>query len=231
MRILVKFPTWGRPAKFFDTFSRYVDYADDPSNINFLVTMDSDDKTVSMDLINRTIEKHPATQIFVGHSGSKIAAVNRDMHCAPPYDIILLASDDMVPQIKGYDTIIRKKMREHFPDTDGVLWFNDGYQKNSLNTLCILGRKYYQRFGYIYNPAYKTAFCDNEFMDTANRLRRQVYDSRVIIKHMHPGHGQTPVDATYIKNDKGIQDDHRTYIRRSARGTGITLPLVRIRRL
>lgn len=231
MRILVKFPTRGRPAKFSETFARYVDYADDPSSIQFLVTMDTDDKTVTMELINQTIETHPATQIFVGHSGSKIAAVNRDMQYAPPFDILLLASDDMVPQIKGYDTIIRKKMEEHFPDTDGVLWFNDGHLRNKLNTLCILGYKYYQRFGYIYNPAYRTAFCDNEFMDTANRLKRQVYDSRVIIKHIHPAFGETSVDATYIKNDIGTQDDQRTYNRHIARGTGIILPLVRIRRL
>ena len=26
----------------------------------------------------------------------------------------------------------------HYPDTDGVLWFNDGYKGNKLNTLCIL---------------------------------------------------------------------------------------------
>ena len=229
MRILVKFPTRGRPVKFSETFARYVDYADDPLNIQFLVTMDTDDKTVTMDLINQTIEKHPATQIFVGHSGNKIAAVNRDMQYAPPFDILLLASDDMVPQVKGYDTIIRKKMQEHFPDTDGVLWFNDGYLRNKLNTLCILGRKYYQRFGYIYNPIYKTIYCDNEFTDTANKLGRQVYDSRVIIKHMHPDFGQTSFDATYTKNLEGIDDDKRTYLRHRARGSGIMIPRVRIR--
>jgi len=229
MRILVKFPTRGRPVKFSDTFARYVDYADDPSNIHFLVTMDSDDKTVTMDLINQTIQKHASTQIFVRRSGNKIIAINRDMHEAPPFDILLLASDDMIPQVKGYDTIIRKKMQEHFPDTDGVLWFNDGYQRNRLNTLCILGRKYYQRFGYIYNPSYKTVYCDNEFMDTATKLKRQVYDSRVIIKHMHPDFGQTQVDETYMKNLSGIDDDQRTYLRRKARGTGFVLPLVRIR--
>jgi hypothetical protein len=231
MRILVKFPTRGRPDKFSDTFARYVEYADDPSNIHFLVTMDADDKTVTMDLINRTIEKHASTQIFVGHSGNKIAAVNRDMQYAPPFDILLLASDDMVPQVRGYDTIIRKKMQEHFPDTDGVLWFNDGHQGHRLNTLCILGRKYYQRFGYIYNPAYRTIYCDNEFMETANKLRRQVYDSRVIIKHMHPDFGHSSVDATYNKNLAGVDDDRRTYLRRKARGTGIYLPIVRIRAL
>lgn len=229
-RILIKFPTRGRPRKFADTFAKYVEYAEDPSNIHFLVTMDTDDKTVTMDLINQTIEKHPSTQIFVGESANKIAAVNRDMHHAPPFDILLLASDDMIPQIKGYDNIIRQKMKDHFPDTDGVLWFNDGHQGNTLNTLCILGRKYYQRFGYIYNPAYKTVYCDTEFTDTAQRLRRQVYDSRVIINHMHPDFGVAHRDATYIKNLKGIEDDKKTYLSRRARGTGyLLLPLARIR--
>jgi hypothetical protein len=229
MRILVKFPTRGRPVKFSDTFARYVEYAEDLSNLSFLVTMDADDKAVTMDLINQTIQKHPATQIIVGHSANKIAAVNRDMPYAPPFDILLLASDDMVPQVKGYDTIIRKKMQEHFPDTDGVLWFNDGYMGHKLNTLCILGRKYYQRFGYIYNPAYRTAFCDNEFMDTANRLKRQVYDSRAIIKHMHPNNGVGHKDSTYIKNDSSTEADRMVYQQRKYGVIVRQLPLVRIR--
>jgi hypothetical protein len=191
--------------------------------------MDTDDHTVTMNLINQTIEKHPSTQIFVGESANKIAAVNRDMQYAPPFDILLLASDDMIPQIRGYDNIIRQKMRDHFPDTDGVLWFNDGHQGHTLNTLCILGRKYYRRFGYIYNPVYKTVYCDNEFTDTARRLRRQVYDPRVIINHMHPDFGVTQRDATYIKNLKGIDDDLNTYLSRKARGTAHMLPDVRIR--
>ena len=58
----------------------------------------------------------------------------------------------MVPLVNGYDTVIKEKMTLHYADTDGVLWFNDGHQEKKLNTLCILGKKYYDRFGYIYHP-------------------------------------------------------------------------------
>jgi hypothetical protein len=108
----------------------------------------------------------------------------------------------MTPIVKGYDNIIRNNMKTHYPDTDGVLWFNDGYQGQNLNTLCILGRKYYQRFGYIYCPEYKSLWCDNEFMDQANLLGRQIYFHETIIKHEHPA------------NNRGIYKDRLIFASR-----------------
>ena len=67
----------------------------------------------------------------------------------------------MIPEIKGFDSIIRNEMQKLFPDTDGILWFFDGWRKD-LNTLCILGRKYYDRFGYIYHPDYNSFWSDAE---------------------------------------------------------------------
>jgi hypothetical protein len=89
----------------------------------------------------------------------------------------------MIPEFSGYDSALRDNMEHYFPDTDGVLWFNDGFQKHNLNTLCILGRKYYQRFGYIYHPAYKSLWCDNEFTVVASLLKKQLYFDKVIIRH------------------------------------------------
>ena len=111
-------------------------------------------------------------EFFYGNSKSKIEAVNADMDKVGDWDVLLLASDDMIPQVKNYDEIIIQKMNEFFPDTDGVLWFNDGNRKD-LNTLCILGKKYYNRLNYIYYPEYKSTWCDNEFTDVGNILKKQ----------------------------------------------------------
>ena len=46
------------------------------------------------------------TEIIFGNSKSKIDAVNRDLENYHDWDIVLLASDDMIPQVKGYDRII-----------------------------------------------------------------------------------------------------------------------------
>jgi hypothetical protein len=48
----------------------------------------------------------------------------------------MLASDDMIPVVSGYDQIIRNDMYENFKNTDGVLWYNDGGQ-TIITTLSI----------------------------------------------------------------------------------------------
>jgi hypothetical protein len=113
--------------------------------------LDKDDKEMyNQDTIDK-LKKIKNLSYFFGKSENKVSAINRDLKSNDNWDILLLASDDMIPQIKGYDSVIRDNMTTHFPDTDGVLWFNDGNRKD-LNTLSILGKKYYQRFNYIYNP-------------------------------------------------------------------------------
>jgi hypothetical protein len=75
----------------------------------------------------------------------------------------------------------------YFPDLDGALHYSDGYQKNKLITLSILGRKLYDYFGYIYHPDYKSLYCDNEFTQEVYRLDKVKYIDHVIIKHEHYG--------------------------------------------
>jgi hypothetical protein len=155
---------------------------------------------------------HPSIQVITGPPKGKIGAINRDIPDPSTWDILLLASDDMIPIIKGYDERIRVEMKSHFPDTDGVLFFNDGYATYKLNTLVICGSTYYKRFGYIYNPEYKSFFCDNEFMDEANRLGRQIYIHDVIIKHEHPANtSSVKHDSLYTKNQSDWNHDADIY--------------------
>lgn len=127
---------------------------------------------------------------------------------------MLLASDDMIPIIPKFDRIIKEKMYNLYPDTDGVLWFNDGYQNNKLNTLCIIGKKYYDRFSYIYYPKYKSVWCDNEFMDVANLLGKQTYIDEVIIRHEHPDWGFGNRDQIHINNIIDGDWDMKLYLNR-----------------
>ena len=218
MHILIKLPSRGRPEKLRTTFAKYVEYAEDPSKISFMVNIDEDDTTFTNTASKILKRIHSQTTIVIGSPCGKIGAVNRDMDKAGEYDILLLASDDMIPVQKGYDRIIREYMTKHYPDTDGVLFFNDGHHQNKLNTLCILGKKYYERFGYIYHPSYKTEFCDNEFMDVANKLGIQTYIDQVIIEHKHPLWTGESKDPTYRQNDVHISDDRTNYLERRDKG-------------
>jgi hypothetical protein len=235
-KLLVKFPTRGRPDKFFTVLDRYYHGAKRKHLTSFLITCDQDDLTMNNDAVRQQLQNnYKGMTVVFGHSKSKIEAVNADMIHAPPYDIILLASDDMVPEEKGYDEIIRNEMLKNYADTDGVLWFFDGYRRD-FNTLCILGKKYYDRFDYIYHPSYKSFWCDNEFTDVANHLGKQTFIDKVIIRHVHPDWIQRDVgaqsiynsvhpnaqnigiDETFIKNLPFEQLDARNYCKRKEGG-------------
>ena len=188
MKLLIKFPTRERPNKFFNVLKQYYDLMDDKSNYQFVISCDSDDKTMNNEKAINAFKTYPNLNYHFDNNENKIVAINSNLD-KYDFDIVLLASDDMIPRVKGYDTIIRNKMKKYFPDNDGVLWFNDGFVHTRLNTLCILGKKYYDRFGFIYNPVYKSECCDNEFMGIANMLRKQIYFPECIIAHEHPANG------------------------------------------
>ena len=220
MKILVKFPTRGRRDLFFQTLDLYYSMALDKKNLFFLVSLDNDDPEMSNADVNEKLLSYDNLKFFYGVSKSKIHAVNRDLDLfMDDFDIIILASDDMIPQILGYDEIIRNKMNEFYPDLDGILFFNDGYRKDELNTLCILGREYYYRFGYIYYPGYVSLFADNEFMKVGYLLNKQIYIDECIIKHEHPDNGFVGMsrDNIHVLNNKFYHFDKSLFEQRKSK--------------
>ena len=214
MNILIKYPTRNRLEKSIEVLSKYVSLASDMTKIKVIVSIDEDDNESILNK-DKYLDIHKNIEVCIGTSNGKVHAINRDIPDTSTFDILLLASDDMVPIVKGYDDIIRDSMTQFYPDTVGVLFFNDGYVGYRTNTLVICGSKYYNRFGYIYCPEYKSLFCDNEFTNEANRLGKQTYLDTVIIKHEHPGNNSnTTSDELYIMNDKYYQEDEKTYMRR-----------------
>ena len=214
MKLLVKFPTRNRKDKFFKVFKKYQNLCEDLDNTYFLITLDNDDEDMSSSEVNDIFNTFKNVKVVYGNSDSKIHAINRDIELVGDWDIILLASDDMTPKVKGYDNIIRNKMKEYYPDTDGILWFNDGHQGNNLNTLCILGKKYYDRFGYIYHPEYKSVWSDNEFMIVGNLLGKQTYFDEVIIEHEHPDWGYGGRDIIHQINSNNESYDRLLFNKR-----------------
>ncbi len=156
--------------------------------------------------------------IYYGNSKTKIEAVNADMISIPwAWDMVVLVSDDMVPQVKGYDDILRNRMLTHYPDTNGILWVNDGAQGSNLNTISIMGKVMYDSFGYIYHPAYKSLFCDTEFTDLCkgSLASKTTYIPNILIRHEHPGTGfPQRNDPLYVRNQKYWDADMYTYISR-----------------
>lgn len=214
LKLLIKFPTRNRPDKFFKMLDKYYLYLRD-NNFMFIITCDRDDVTMNNDSVHAKLNSYPNLKYYFGNSKSKIEAVNADIDSNIDFDILLLASDDMEPVLPGYDLNIKNKMSKYFSDTDGVLWYNDGFQRDNLNTLVIVGKKYYERFNYIYHPAYQSLYCDTEFTLVSKALRKVQYFDEILIKHIQYSIINELPDELYIRNDKLESIDRITFQERS----------------
>ena len=212
MRILFKYPTRSRPMWFCKTLETYYGMISEDCDFQFLITLDEDDKSMLVPEVREFLDYQPNLIYKYGKSKTKIEACNADMDLVNDWDILVLVSDDMIPIVQDFDKIIVDNMQRHFPDTDGVLHFNDGFLgKDKTATLSIIGKKMYERFGYVYHPDYKSFFCDNEFTEVVRRLKKIIYFPQVIIKHAWKGNEG---DDLYRRNTKMCNIDERTYKRR-----------------
>jgi len=212
MDILVKFPTRARPKQFLIALTKCIRRESGNNNVTYLITYDFNDSTFTDELINTVLKRYENVIFIGGNSSSKIHACNRDMgKYNENWDVVLLLSDDMICQQQNWDLDIQENMNKHYPDTDGVLFFNDGFCGEKLNTMCILGRKYFERFRYIYHPSYISLWCDNEFMDVAKHLKKQTYFPKVLFKHEHPANSGNQMDESYIKNQSFHNKDKKNY--------------------
>lgn len=213
--IIVKFPTRERPEKFFSTLEKYRTLESGRHTVRYVITCDADDATMNNPAVIARLDGCDRLRYRFGKSASKIEACNADMDLAGDgWDILVLASDDMIPHVNGWDDVIA----HHMQGKDAI-WLYDGYAK-SVCTLSIMSRAVYLKQGYIYNPEYKSFACDNEWTWVMGLKRID----QVIIRHIHGMHGRGPVDNLYKKNAAHIQHDRELYERR--RKEGFPGPLV-----
>lgn len=215
LRILVKLPSRGRPGQCRDVVLSMM--GKQSGECDYLISIDADDPALST-----YVEAFQGlvVDVKIGTSLSKIDAINRDINeCVYPWDILVVGSDDMFPVAQGWDTVIREAMAKHYPDTDGMLWFPDGYAK-TLCTMPIMGRAYYSRFGHVYNPSYRSYFCDNEQQEVAEAHGKMFYIPQQLFSHRHPDNRVkgVPSDPTYRKSIPDWAADQRNYHKRRRNG-------------
>lgn len=217
MKILFHYPTRNRRDWFKETLATYYDMMSPECDFEFVITLDNDDSSMNDNAVREYLNSIKNLSYVYGDSKTKIEACNADINYLREWDIVVLVSDDMIPVVKDFDKIIVELMTKHFPDTFGALHFNDGlYGKDRTITYSILGRKLYERFGYIYHPAYRSFYCDNEFTDVVRKLKTYHYNPRVIVKHEWSG-GLNSKDALYRRNS-GMKGDEKIYNKRKLLG-------------
>ena len=163
--------------------------------------------------VRKRIETYgPTVKVVWGKSTSKIHAINRDM--PDDWDIVIATSDDMEFIMPGFDLQIIKDMADNFPDGDGVLHYKDGFEHGDILSLPVIGKAYYDRFGYIYHPSYQSLFCDEEAIMVARSLGKLYSSDIEIVKHNHPANIGGHVDPQLQQTQKLHAVDKITFERR-----------------
>jgi hypothetical protein len=84
-------------------------------------------------------------------------------------------------------------------------------------TLPIVGRAWFDHYGWVYNPRYASVFCDNEMQEVAKMLDKHHYVETVIIEHRHPLWVQEPYDALMQHTESFYQRDGAIFKKRKER--------------
>jgi len=213
-KLLIKFPSRNRPEKFKKVLSKYIDNLSGNHDVRFVITMDTDDDTMNTEDIRSFLESENADIVYhYGNSKTKIEACNANLEDESA-DVLMLVSDDMIPQMMNYDEVIFDAFSQTFPNFDGAVKFHDGLRQDALMTLAVIGWKIYEKWGYIYHPDYTSVYCDNEQTQVLMSVGKLAVSPVCIAKHEWT---PQPFDDLHARNENAemYQKDSEVFNRRS----------------
>lgn len=217
-KIAYIFASRSRPKKFFAAIENIINLSV-KKDYEIICSLDEDDNTMSNDAVKYKIAQYENVSAYYGVSIGKVDAINKNVDKIPEdAKIVIVMSDDMVFTQQGFDDIIRVDMQRYFPDYDGCLHYPDGSQVQArVITLSVMGINYFNRFNYIYHPAYTSLWCDVEFGEVAKRLGKYKFlPNTKIFKHDHPLWKREPYDALMTRNESFYNSDKEVYLKRLA---------------
>jgi hypothetical protein len=179
-------PSRSRPQQSHDTLYKWRSRAG--VDVEVVVSLDQDDPMLEDYYIT------PGDTTLVNHNRKAIDAINRAARVAKG-NIMIVVSDDTDCPVNWAKKILNATAGKE----DFVVKVDDGIQRKMI-TMPILDKKYHNRFGYIYNPAYDHLFVDAEFSEVAYRLKKVIH-VKAKFPHLHYSRtGQKP-DAVHLKNE------------------------------
>jgi len=212
IRVSLLLATYGRPQQAVDIFKRWVNNADRPRDVEFLLGMDDIDNTV-VDYYNAfnvdEINKIGRFEINIGTSRNIVQALNRVAKTiSDTSELIMQISDDM-DTIPSWDT-------ELFKMLDGVDNFKDpkyivacdgvdnlpGVHHDGIERCCyvMINRAFYNRLGYLLYEEYSGLGADEDLFAVA-RLLNAIVDARhLYFNHMRWESSGAKVDDTYLRS-------------------------------
>jgi Glycosyl transferase family 2 len=214
--LAIKIVTRGNPEHFFSALDSYATKLSGSILHHFIITCDRNDPSMyNQDVITR-LQQYPHLSLFFVDNATQVEAYNSNLE--QPFDVILIASDTVIPVSHGYDARIMSIMLSSFPDYDGILHFNNEHDQQAH--IFALGKKYYDRFGYLYNPSYTHTYFQQELTLVAKILRKEKICNKPVLFFNRSGHILSQYSDWKKEDDKN--DDAKLFLQRRSLQFDIT---------
>lgn len=203
MRINIIHPSRSRPEQARKTGFAWWSSAKNTKNIRYILSVDTDDPCFSKYFFNTD-----SLSFVSGANKSAIEAINRAAANYTDGDLFVVISDDFNAPPFHWDAMLLEALEGK---EDFLVKTQDGCQPWII-TLPIMDRKYYERFGYIYDPRFSHLFCDTALTHIGHMLGK-VIELPIMFKHNHyTQKGGQPKDAINEKNDKTWAQGEKLYL-------------------
>lgn len=213
MLISLLHPSRQRPFQSHATTKKWLERAG--CEVELIVSIDDNDPYRDQYLRTYSSYDQFTTKVISNPNRSAVDAINNAAKESKGEIMIVVSDDTDCPD--NWCNIINRA-------TDGkkdfVLKTSDGVQQ-WIVTMPVLDRTYYNRFGYIYNPAYLHQFCDTEFTHVADITGRIIWRNDIEFKHLHYSVLKQKRDELYTRNDNTYNEGAKTYIERFHKKFGL----------
>lgn len=206
-------PSRSRPHQSYATIKKWIERAG-IVDLEIILSLDNDDQefTKYQELYS---ELPFAWTLRLGDNKSAIEAINLAARIAQG-DIMIVVSDDTdCPNMWG-----KKILAATEGKTDFVLKTDDGIQKR-LITMPIFDRVYYNRDGYVFNPAYDHLFADTEFSEVAYKRKCVIRKLGLKFPHNHYSRNVKQPDEVHKKNELTYPQGKKLFLERQKINFGL----------
>lgn len=195
MRIKIIHPTRNREDESFSTYVKWLSKAENTDTIDYILSVDIDDPINYESFFGQA-------DIFRNNNKTAIQAINvaaSYVYLKSDEDYILVIVSDDTDCPEHWDTILRTYLFSYCVNYDFVAKVDDGLQA-TLITMPIMGKTYYERYGYVYHPDYKHMFCDQELTAVAIMTDKYI-KLPLTFNHLHYTTGKSAYDEVNRRND------------------------------
>lgn len=179
-----------RPKKALETRAQWLSLARYPDDIAWVFGIDDDDQESKRILAN---EPH----VIVAAGGGSVPAFNAAA-ASGPAEIYIAGADDTFA-FKVWDDMIVQRLRDC--SKPAVLLTGDGRRMDRMATCPIVTRGWYEKFGWLFPPEFRTMGPDAWISERASRDGCYIDALDLVFPHHHPYYGHGEVDEVYERHN------------------------------